>query len=104
MVSALRDTSGVAVLDKQSAREMLKWFDNPKGEPPQERLADFRTLLRRSRRSELMDAHPLKLSKAQADDIVKLHTQFRNEFAHFVPKGWSIEKAGLSALSNAWLS
>jgi hypothetical protein len=42
-----------------------------------------------------MDGHPLKLGEAQTQDVRRLHRDFRNEFAHFVPKGWAIEKAGL---------
>lgn len=103
MVCALRDTSGVSVLDKKSAREMMKWFDTRKGEPPEERLADFSTLLARCRKSSCMDGQPLKLSRAQADDIARLHKRFRNNFAHFVPKSWSIEKAGLPRIVRAAL-
>jgi hypothetical protein len=50
-----------------------------------------------------MDDQPLKLSRAQADDIARLHKHFRNNFAHFVPKSWSIEKAGLPRIVRAAL-
>lgn len=101
MVCALRDTSGVSVLEKDCAREMLKWLDTQKGEPPQERLADFRTLLARCRKTSCMDGQPLKLSNAQANDIKRLHKEFRNSFAHFIPTSWSIEKAGLPRIARA---
>lgn len=42
-----------------------------------------------------MDGTPLALSSAQAKDISLLHQEFRNDFAHFIPKSWSIENAGL---------
>jgi hypothetical protein len=95
MVCALRDSSGVSVLEKECAREMLEWFNTQKGMPPQERLADFNTLLTRCRKSGYMDGKPLSLSHAQAKDIKSLHKHFRNNFVHFTPKSWCIEKAGL---------
>jgi hypothetical protein len=98
MVCSICDTSGISVLDEQSAKAMQKYFETKEGGHPKERLADFMTLLSRSQKADLMDNHPLKLSHTQADDIQLLHKHFRNNFAHFVPKGWSIEKAGLPRL------
>lgn len=101
MVCALRDTSGVSILTKDCAREMLKWFDKQEGERPEERLLDFSNLLKRCRQSKWMDGAPLKLSHGQLNDINRLHKDFRNNFAHFVPKSWSIEKAGLPRITRA---
>jgi len=95
MVCALRDTSGVSVLEKKCARQMLEWLETQKGNPPKEKLADFETLLSRSTKAANMDGQPLKLTDRQTKDITRLHRHFRNDFAHFVPKSWSIEKAGL---------
>jgi len=95
MVCALRDTSGVSILEDDCARKMLKWLDTQNGNPPQERLADFRTLLARCRQTRRMDGQALKLGNAQAKDIIRLHKEFRNNFAHFIPASWYIEKAGL---------
>ena len=95
MVCALRDPAGISILQKDCAREMMEWFDHKRGECPKERLADFETLLRRCRKAGQMDGQPLKLSEVQTKDVKRLHKEIRNEFAHFAPKGWSIEKAGL---------
>jgi hypothetical protein len=73
----------------------LKWFDAQTGERPEERLADFNTLLSRCQKPILMDDKPLRFSRVQAADISRLHKDFRNNFVHFVPVSWSIEKAGL---------
>ena len=35
------------------------------------------------------------LTPKQRKNIKRLHDHFRNNFVHFTPKGWSIEKAGL---------
>ena len=95
MVCALNDTSGVSVLEQQSARKMLDWIDMQEGEAPKARLAGFKTLLQRCQDSSRMQGEPLTLNKAQLKDVNKLHEEFRNSFSHFIPQGWSIEKAGL---------
>jgi hypothetical protein len=56
-------------------------------------MADFMTLFRKYRRR-----YPCKGTIQQLKQIRRLHQEFRNDFAHFVPKGWSIELAGLPAI------
>jgi len=80
---------------------MLEWFETRKGNPPKERLADFGTLLSRSMKAANMEGQPLKLASGQTKDVKRLHRDFRNNFAHFVPKSWSIEKAGLPRIVRA---
>jgi hypothetical protein len=100
MVCALVDTTGTSVLRKQSAAEMLQWLEdrseNP-GKPPIEWLASFGVLL-----DKCVDAG-LELTAKQREDINRLHNYFRNNFMHFTPKGWSIEKAGLPRIIGAAL-
>jgi hypothetical protein len=101
MVCALRDTTGVSVLEKKCAREMLDWLETQKGNPPEEKLADFNTLLSRSTKAVNMDNQPLTLTGSQTKDVTRLHRDFRNNFSHFVPKSWCIEKAGLPRIVRA---
>jgi hypothetical protein len=101
MVCALLNSSVVSVLDKRSARKLLAWLDTQAGPAPDERLADFNTLLCRCGEAARMGGHPLELNNAQINDIKRLHEDFRNEFAHFTPKGWSVEKAGLPRIISA---
>lgn len=77
IVCEVADTTGTSVLSKKSARAMLKWLDDAAGLYPEERLADFGSLLSKS---PLSDAHLQK-------HILKLH-ELRNEFVHFTPKSW----------------
>ncbi|MGC2587743.1 MAG: hypothetical protein WA445_15935 [Pseudolabrys sp.] len=95
MVCALRDTSGVSILDRQSGREMIRWHNGEIEKHPEEKLADFNLLLKRCCKGRHMQGQALKLSSSQLRDIERLHKEFRNNFAHFIPQGWSIEKAGL---------
>lgn len=93
LVCALDDGVGVSVLTGKSARAVLAWHANRSGDYPPERLADFWTLFKRFCRSP--QTRQQKLTRLQIKDIFLLHRHFRNNFEHFTPKTWSIEKAGL---------
>jgi hypothetical protein len=93
LVCAIADTTGTNVLSKKSAKKMLDWLNDTSKEYPGEYLADFTTLLNRA---------AITLPQQDAKDIKKLHG-FRNDFAHFAPKGWSIELAGLPRIIDAAL-
>jgi hypothetical protein len=89
LVCAVKDTSNTNVLENGSAAKMLNYLKTLEGERPLARLTDFATLLKRYRKkypSNDITTEQLKL-------IQKLHKQFRNNFAHFVPTGWLIEVA-----------
>src|SRR5436305_8784108 len=65
------------------------------GKPPAERLAAFDTLLWRCCRKVKRVGRQLDVTRKNGRDVRQLHRHFRDNFAHFTPKGWSIEKAGL---------
>jgi hypothetical protein len=95
VVCALHDTIGVRVLTEKSAKAVLSWHDKRReGEYPEERLADFWTLFQRLCRAK-PDLVGLAITRRQIRDVKRLHSYFRNNFSHFTPKTWSIEKAGL---------
>jgi hypothetical protein len=85
LVCAIADTTGTNVLSKKSSKKMLNWLEDTSKAYPGEYMADFETLLKRA---------AVTLPPADAKDIKALHG-LRNDFAHFTPKGWSIELAGL---------
>ncbi len=91
MVCAVQNTSCTNILNKQSEKETLDWLDKLEGDEPAQYLADFLTLLKKYRKKYPSSA----ITADQLNDIRKLHNQFRNNFAHFTPKGWSIEIAML---------
>ena len=88
-------TSGIEVMDKKSARKWSAWYETMEGLPPAERLADFNTLLWRYCRKLRRDGRATDVTRKNLRDVLRLHREFRNSFAHFTPKGWAIEKAGL---------
>ena len=85
LVCSIADLTGTSVLDKKSAKKMLDWLDDTSKKYPGEWMADFTTLLQRA---------AIDMAPSEAKDIRRLHS-FRNDFAHFTPKSWSIEIAGL---------
>jgi hypothetical protein len=85
LVCAIADTTGTSVLSKTSAKQILEWLADTSKKYPGSFMADFKSLMERA---------AIKLPAQDAKDIDKLHGM-RNDFAHFVPKGWSIELAGL---------
>jgi hypothetical protein len=84
---------GARVLSEKSARAILKWHEDHQGPYPIERLADFWTLFKRFCRDNPTARD--RVTRQQVRDIHGLHRYFRNNFEHFTPKTWSIEKAGL---------
>jgi hypothetical protein len=100
MVCAFADTTGTSVLQNNSAKEMLEWLNaDPatRGPYPEERLASFGRLLDRCIAGSAT-FEPLVLTPEQHANIKRLHDEYRNSFAHFIPQGWSIEKAMLPAM------
>ena len=97
LVCKLSGTAEIGALRKDLQSAWLDWLDNRKGPPPETKLASFKTLLKWARspkRRIHSEDVPLKLSPAQTKDLHKLH-DFRNQFAHYAPLGWAIQKAGL---------
>jgi hypothetical protein len=94
IVCAIQDSTGTNVLNREPAIKMLNWLDTNEGEPPREYLADFITLLKKYRKT----CTNAGVTARQLKNMKKLHREFRNIFAHFTPKHWSIEAVGLPAI------
>lgn len=92
LVCAIRDTSGTNILKKNSAKARLTWFDNLVEASPPQHLDNFIPLVEKYR-----EKYPDCITTQQFEQISRLHTEFRNNFIHFVPGGWSIESATLLA-------
>jgi hypothetical protein len=102
-VCALRgaDTMGISVLDKESGAAMWHWLEvesrkQGHGPPPKEKLAKTLELYNRVQRPDYL-ANPLKVDRDRDRRIRKLNS-LRNEFIHFVPKGFSVELGGMPAI------
>jgi len=128
MVCHLSGTMGLGALDQKTISEWHDWYErdslgqikripdgvdelgipqfrfaSAKDKPPRERLADTRELFERlhniGRRCEIGAGKMLTISEDQHSSFKQLHS-LRNGFAHFTPKGWSIELGGLPRIFN----
>jgi len=84
--------------EQEIRKKGASWWQSGEGGSayPQERLADFEDLLDRR-----VSQHLLEAPEEQVEKIRRLHAEFRNPFAHFVPMGWAIEKSGLPQMIKA---
>lgn len=97
MVLALRGTNNIDVLTKDCAIEWLAAYERGDGQYPEQKLDKFLNLYKKVKSERMkmyVNSQPLKPSGTQGRSVRKLNA-FRNDFIHFVPKGWSIEVTGL---------
>jgi hypothetical protein len=96
MVLALRRGSGVLALRDDVAAAWLK--AHREGGPfPKEKLDNFLNLydkVKTDAAAGYVHSKPFTPDPTHDRSMKKLN-EFRNEFIHFVPKGWSLELAGL---------
>jgi hypothetical protein len=96
MVLALRGSNGLAVLKDDVAAAWLDAYD--KNLPlPEERLDSYENLYKKAKGDRmLIYGHSRKFvpNGSQGGSINKLK-DLRDDFIHFVPKGWSLEVSGL---------
>jgi hypothetical protein len=100
MVCALSESDGTGALTTKSRIEMLDYLQNAREgvQPPREFLADYDTLFKCVQEAKRMiGGEPLCVSDLERKRLRKLN-DLRRKLAHFTPKGWSIEAAGLPAI------
>jgi hypothetical protein len=101
LVCTLAGTHGIGAYTKDLQKEWIAWYDSREGPPPEQWLERFDTLLKwacNAKRMAIAGSGALKLSAGQKRDLRRLHREFRNQFIHFAPQGWSIELAGLPGI------
>lgn len=96
MVIALRHSDGLLTLKDKIAAQWLKWYREG-GEFPRQKLDNFQNLYKKVQGDGMLRYVNSKRFEAgpQHDRAVKKLNELRNEFIHFVPKGWSLELTGL---------
>lgn len=99
MVLALRRGNGLLALRDDIAAEWLKAYRADKT-LPKEKLDNFLNLyakIKTDAAAGWVHSKPF-VSGSTHDQSMKHLNDFRNEFIHFVPKGWSLALAGLPAI------
>ena len=97
MVLTLRGSNNLAILTPKSAAEWMEAYEQRSPFPKEERLDSFLNLYKKIKSNRmLMYGHSKKfVPKGSQGRSIKRLNQFRNEFIHFIPKGWSIEVSGM---------
>lgn len=92
MVIALRQGNGLLALKDNIAAEYLK-AQKEGGKRPAEKLDNFLNLYKKIKSDRMLCYSHGKRFKADPEHnwAVKKLNELRNEFLHFVPKGWSLE-------------
>lgn len=96
MVLALRQGNGLLALKDKIAAQWLKAYREG-GKYPIEKLDNFLNLYKKVKSDRMLCyGHSMKFTATSDHNrSVKKLNQLRNEFIHFVPKGWSLELTGL---------
>ncbi len=100
MVLALRGSNNINVLTEDCARKWLVAHERRDRKYPKQKLDKFLNLyekIKSDRMQMYANSRTFKPSGTQDRSIIKLHS-FRNDFIHFVPKGWLIEVSGLTQI------
>jgi len=96
MVLALRHGNGLLALKDEIAAQWLKAYREG-GKYPVEKLDNFLNLYKKVKSDRMLcygHSEKFKATPNHNRSVKKLN-ELRNEFIHFVPKGWSLELTGL---------
>lgn len=106
MVLALRGTNSLSILTKKSAEEWLVAYEDGGHLPTYEKLDSFLNLYKKIKSDRmLMYGHSqIFVPQGSQGRSIKKINKFRNEFIHFIPKGWSIELSGMPRICTDCLS
>lgn len=97
MVLALQGTNGLNPLRNKCAREWMAAYERGDGTFPERQLDNFLNLYKKIKSDRMkmyVNSQPFK-PRATQTRSVKMLNRLRNDFIHFVPKGWSLEISSL---------
>lgn len=97
----------VGAVTERNAGEWLTYFDNmhtnPNAKPPATHLMGLPELLKAVRKphsaGDRSNADGVTISDSELNWLCRFHKNIRNQFAHFEPKGWSIEVSGIPEIA-----
>jgi len=102
MVLALHGTNDLNVLTEEGAKEWMAAYERKDGKYPKPKLDGFLALYGKikSNRMTMYDkSRSFRPTGTQGNSVRRLNS-LRNEFIHFVPKGWSLEISGLPRITD----
>lgn len=102
MILALRGTNGLLVLSEKSAISWLESYENNTINKQPLKMDTFSNLYKKIKSDKMMMWLSSKkfISNQSQDHSVKSLDKFRNEFTHYLPKTWLIEKSMIAPIVN----
>jgi len=96
-----------AVTEKNTIK-WLEYFENSHSDetlkPPTTQLMSLPELLKAVRKlnsvgQNLGIDHQVSISESELNWLIRIHSEFRNQFIHFSPTGWAFDVSGMSKLA-----
>lgn len=93
----------LGAVTKRNAEDWISYFnqsrENQDTKPPDTKLMNLPELLKAIRKQGAAGGNtnsaPIAISDKELAWLNRLHDEFRNQFVHFAPMGWSIEVSGV---------
>lgn len=97
----------IGAVTKRNTREWVAYFEdsrtNPNAVPPKTYLMCLPDLLKAVRKPNSAghgsNAAGIAISESELNWLIRFHNDFRNQFTHFEPMGWSIEVSGIPEIA-----
>jgi len=93
----------LGAVTKKNAVEWIDYFDKKTALVPKTRLMSMPDLLRAVRKVDSAGSgftrSPIAISDSELAWLNRIHDEFRNQFIHFSPTGWSFEVSGVPKMS-----
>jgi len=98
----------VGAVTKKNAAEWLSYFEasrnDPNAKPPATYLLDLPSLLKQVRKphsaGNRSNENGISITDGELRRLKSFHTDLRNQFTHFAPRGWAIEISGTTYLES----
>jgi hypothetical protein len=102
MVLALKGSGGLNILTKECAQQWMAAETRDDDVLPERKLDNFLNLYKKIKADRLMmmfiDSQPFKPHGTQTESV-KMLNKLRNDYIHFLPKGWVLRVHGLPRVS-----
>jgi len=99
--------SPLGAVTRKNASEWLAYFDesrsNTKIKSPKTKLMAFPDLLKEVRKpnsaGDRSNSDGIAIEDSELEWLIRIHCEFRNQFTHFSPTGWSFEVSGVPEIA-----
>ena len=104
----LKTAQPLGAVTKSNEKEWITYFNEGQTNPsiirPKTKLMALPDLLKKVRKpnsaGRMPSAAKISISDRELQYLTKIHKEFRNQFTHFQPTGWSIEISGMPKLAS----